>query len=155
MTVRITGIEEIERAFDPSAVRRALQAATEAVAHEAEDRISPYPAQSHRPQPFVSDKQRRGFFARLRAGQIQVPYQRGGAGSETLGQRWNVYPAGTTGARLENNASYADLVHGAQTQTAYHAGTGWKTDEGVADEIEADGTAQRAAEQAVSKVLGL
>lgn len=95
-----------------------------------------YPPQSSRAQPFVSDKQRRGFFARLNAGEISVPYHRRGAGG--LGGSWSVQASGnglqvTVGTSL----GYAPLVMGAQ-QTQYHRVTGWKRADEVAMEHEQD-----------------
>lgn len=95
-----------------------------------------YPPQSSRPQPFVSDKQRRGFFARLNAGEIQVPYRRRGAGG--LGGSWSI---ATEDAGLKvtigTNISYGPLVMGAQ-QTQYHQVTGWKRADVVAMESESE-----------------
>lgn len=92
-----------------------------------------YPPERHAPQGFTSDAQRRGFFARLRSGEIQVPYVRGFAPtSENLGQRWTVEERddGLTQV-VGNNATYAPLVQGAGRQTLYHKVTGWKTDEQI------------------------
>lgn len=95
-----------------------------------------YPGERHDSQPFVSDAQRRGFFARLRSGEIQVPYVRGFAPtSEQLGQRWTVEERdGGLTQVVGNNASYAPLVQSAQRQTTYHRITGWKTDEQIINE---------------------
>lgn len=88
-----------------------------------------YPRESHRPQPFVSDKQRRGFFAKLSAGEIEVPYRRGSSpNSETASKRWSVEARdGGLTQVAGNNASYAPLLYSAEKQTAYHKQTGWKT----------------------------
>jgi hypothetical protein len=154
LTIRITGIDDALALLNPARLNHVVQMASLAVAAEAQDRIAPYPAQSHRKQPFTSDKQRRGFFARLRSGEIVVPYRRGGPGSEALGRSWSIRPYGDMGAVLENSASYADLVHGADTQTAYMRGSGWKTDEGVVTAIEQDGTVERIAEQVIAREYG-
>jgi hypothetical protein len=110
-----------------------LKSGLSAAALHVKSVISPYPRRRYAPQPFVSDKGRRGFFAKMRSGEIEVPYQRGSSpGSQSLGRRW------TTQARdggftqvVGNNASYAPLVHEEASQTMYHKMTGWKTDEGV------------------------
>jgi hypothetical protein len=96
-------------------------------------RIDKYPPPSRRPQGFVSDVQRRGFFARLRAGDIEVPYQRGmSPTSERLAQRWAVVESDIDLAvTVGNNASYAGLVQGSK-QTLYHKQTGWRKAEDVA-----------------------
>jgi hypothetical protein len=56
---------------------------------------------------------------------------------------------------LENRASYAGFVHDADDQAWFHHDHGWKTDEGVADQIVNDGIVARMAEQALKKALGL
>lgn len=82
-----------------------------------------YPPESHRPQGFTSDRQRRAFFAKLRAGEITVPYQR----TNTLMGGWQLqtWPGGL-GITAGNNTAYSHLVQGAQ-QATYHRVTGWKT----------------------------
>jgi len=145
-TIEITGALELAERLGVD-LTPAIQAASLAIAAEAQDRIAPYPAASGRRQAFTSMKQRRGFFARLHRGQIQVPYRR----SNDVLQRWKPEAQGL-GAVLRNTSPHAPLVHGHDTQAAYHKGT-WKTDEGVAEEIENDGTAERIAEQAITKVL--
>ena len=91
-----------------------------AMAEEVKDWWGRYPRPRRAPQPFRSAKQRRGFFAALRSGRIDVPYQRGGRNSQRLGTRWQSSWHGLT-ATLENTASYAGLVHG-RKQAQYHAG---------------------------------
>jgi hypothetical protein len=90
-----------------------MRAATKAAAAEGQDRIAQYPPVRRRKVTFVSDKQRRAFFARLRSGEIEVPYRRGTSpGSQTLGRRWHIRPSGQINHVLTNDASYAPLVHG-------------------------------------------
>lgn len=97
--------------------------------------VNVYPRHVSRPQPFENDKQRRGFFAKLNAGEIEVPYVRGlSPSSERLGQRWRTESM-AVGAKLTNNASYAGLVVG-RSQTRYHQRTGWKT---IEDAIREEG----------------
>jgi len=96
-------------------------------------KIAPYPAVSRRPQAGSwSDAERRAFFAKLKAGEIEVPYRRGlSPGSESLGKRWQIKSAGPNHS-LRNNASYASLVQG-RKQIPYHKKTGWKTIQDVLD----------------------
>lgn len=101
-------------------------------------KLATYPTRRYGKAVWSSDpakryRQIRGFFAKLKAGEIDVPYRRGQSpGSQRLGQRW------TTEARnngftqvVGNNASYAPLVQAAKKQTQYHKQTGWITDEKV------------------------
>jgi hypothetical protein len=77
----------------------------------------------------LNDKMRRGFFAKLKSGEIEVPYRRGQSpGSEKLGQSWTVRRE-NMGFRaiIGTNVSYAQLVQDSAKQTSYHRGTGWIT----------------------------
>lgn len=86
-----------------------------------------YPGASGKPQPFVSAKQRRAFFAKLRSGEISVPYQR----TNVLKQGWRQ----SGPFAVENTVRYADLVQGAGRQARYHAGN-WDTETEIAQESE-------------------
>ena len=96
-------------------------------------KIAPYPPVSRRPQAGQwTDASRRAFWAKLKAGEIEIPYRRGlSPNSESLGKRWQIKGSGAK-KTLENNASYASLVQG-RKQIPYHKGTGWKTIEAVID----------------------
>lgn len=88
--------------------------------------LATYPSHTPRAMP-MTPAQRRGFFARLRSGAIQVPYRRGQSpGSQALGRRWAVSRNGNMSVTVGNNATYAALVQGG-SQTGYHRVTGWKT----------------------------
>ena len=144
---------DLQRLLSGKQIQNAMQAATKAAAAEGQDRIARYPRPRRR-KVVMTDKQRRGFFARLRSGEIEVPYRRGSSpGSETLGRRWHVRLSGAVSHVLTNDASYAPLVHGADDQAAYHQGN-WKTDEGLADELRSDGAFEQICEQAFSAALG-
>lgn len=82
-----------------------------------------YPPESHRPQPFKTDKQRRAFFAMLRAGTIKVPYVRTYELMRSFGM---VVRDG--GLRVEtgtNNLTEATWTH-SERQALYHRITGWR-----------------------------
>lgn len=84
-------------------------------------KLAVYPLRRYGKQPFVSDRHRRGFFAKLRSGEITVPYQRTGK----LGQSWTVEQRGSSvivGTAYPN----ADIVQGSK-QSFYHKQTGWGT----------------------------
>jgi hypothetical protein len=100
-------------------------------------KLKEYPPQSHRPQGFRSDQQRRGFFYHLRHGHIEVPYQRGSSpGSKNLKQLWTVARTGTLRIEIGNLTPYGPLVQDRDAQTAYHRETGWKTAQDVAEQEE-------------------
>ncbi len=89
------------------------------------------PAERHVPQPFKTDKQRRGFFAKLRKGEIEVPYRRGRSpGAKGLSKSWHldveddgnrvVVSTNVPYARVVQDEDYAKYSH-------YHKATGWPT----------------------------
>lgn len=96
-------------------------------------KLAVYPPVSRRPQAGNwTDVERRAFWAKLKAGEIEVPYRRGlSPGSESLSKRWQIKSSGTN-STMENNASYASLVQG-RKQIPYHKNTGWKTVEDTLD----------------------
>ncbi|MBE0690069.1 MAG: hypothetical protein IH587_08115 [Anaerolineae bacterium] len=114
---------------------RGLRRGLAGAAVHLQGKAAAYPPERHAPQP-MTDAQRRGFFAKLRAGEIEVPYVRGSSSSsENLGQRWTVEERdGGLTQVVGNNASYARLVQSAERQTFYHKVTGWKTDEQIMNE---------------------
>lgn len=113
-------------------VGMALKRATHASVKLLRARLAKYPGKSTGKATFVSDKQRRFFFAALRQGSIQVPYRRTG----TLGRKWTSKVTFTDNDVMGfagNTAPYAPLVQGFGTQARIHAGN-WQTDQLVADE---------------------
>jgi hypothetical protein len=139
MTISLEGMAPLLAKIARVEQLRRVKAAMRAAALHIQGKIATYPGPGHRPQPFKSDKQRRGFFYHLRHGDIEVPYRRGSSpGSQKLGSRWTI-AASNNGLTqtIGNNASYGPLVQGPQTQTAYHATTGWKTTDQVTRQEEA------------------
>ncbi len=133
--MEITGIEKLngklKRLVNLQAYRHGLQA----VAEHVKGQVASYPRVSRRPQPFKSDRQRRGFFAKLKAGLIQVPYRRGiSPNSERLDAKWFISMLSDLRASIINSASYAGLVHDRTKQARYHRETGWKTAQDVVED---------------------
>lgn len=129
------GFEEVERALTRTAGLQGFKTGIRASMQHLRSAVRQVPPVSRRPQPFTSDAQRRGFFARLRAGEIEVPYRRGiSPNSEDMPNRWGVdiQDGGMTGV-LGNTASYSPLVQG-KRQAMYHRITGWKTVEQIGQE---------------------
>ena len=136
-SVVIRGDKELMRKLSKLTDLRFLRPTMKTVGQHLKEKAKSYPGgNQHRPQPFKTAKQRRFFFAALRRGDIEVPYRRGvSPGSENLSKRWHFKTdRGGTGVTLTNNASYAGLVMGPNEQTAYHAETGWKTTDQIAEE---------------------
>lgn len=116
--VQVGDVERLLARMDGATV---LERAFRQLERPLRDAFATYPPPSRKPQRFVSQKQRRYFFWALRAGRIQVPYQRTG----DLGRGWKsqVTRAGD-GVYLVfvNQVAYAGGVVGAK-QWRYHAGT--------------------------------
>ena len=112
---------------------RHVKAAMKTAGLYLKGKASVYPASRSGPAIPSADKwgakQRRGFFAKLRSGEIEVPYRRGSsAGSERLGAKWTVSTSnGGMTVTVGNDTSYGKLVQDPEDQTAYHAKTKWKT----------------------------
>jgi len=116
------GLQRLERL---DGARRGLESAA-AYIHA---QISKAPPQRSWRAVFSSDRQRRGFFARLRRGDIRVPYVR-------TGQSWRIDALetdaeGKTSITVGTAKAGARYVWGAQ-QTATHHATGWRTAEQIA-----------------------
>lgn len=82
-----------------------------------------YPVQKKVKMQFVSEKQRRWFFAALREGLINIPYVR----TYNLRNSWEVTYSSIR-AVLTNKAKYAHWVMGEGTQTSMMKQIGWLTD---------------------------
>lgn len=135
-TIRVEA-DELIRKLTSLAQFRKVKAAVTVAGKFIRGKMATYPSSRHGPAiPRAKDwsaKQRRGFFAKLRSGEIEVPYRRGASsGSERLGSKWTTQSAnaGMT-AIVGNNASYVRLVQDAENQTRYHKMTGWPTDDQV------------------------
>jgi hypothetical protein len=114
-----------------------VKSGLKAGAFHLKGKIATYPKVSRRPvAQYWTDKQRRGFFAKLRSGEIDVPYRRGiSNNSERLGQSWAVQ--GRDGGLTQvigNDSSYGQLVQDRSLQSLYHKTTGWKTTDDVTEQ---------------------
>ena len=132
--LQIEGLKELIAALDrfPQEVQQGMQTGMSGGTEIVREGLAKYPARRLGVKvTFGSDRQRKGFFAKLHSGEIEVPYRRGmSPGSQRLGASWTkevktVGPAQIKGI-VGTRASYAELVQGEQ-QTGMHAGTGWPT----------------------------
>lgn len=146
-SVTVCGAKEVA-ALIGQPIEPILQAGSLAIAAEGEAIVAPYPAPRRRKQAFTSDRQRRGFFAKLKKGEISVPYRRSG---DTLG-RWSITPM-SGGARLRNTSPHAPWIHSAKKQAAYHAGN-WKTDQETADVLNNSGRPGEIIEDLLRQAFG-
>jgi len=92
--------------------------------------VRTYPKKVYSPNPLIKSdpKVRRGFFARLKSGEIQVPYRR----TRKLGNSWSVHTSlNGFSVTVENNMPYAPLVQGWDEQVTRHKWSGWITEKGA------------------------
>lgn len=118
-----------------------LKAGLLAAAVYFKGKASVYPPVRRQRMQFTSVRQQRAFFAKLKAGEIVVPYPRGTAPtSETASKRWanEARDDGLTQV-VGNNASYAKYLYSPAAQAAYHKGN-WKT---VEEMVKAEGAETR------------
>lgn len=118
----------------------------EEVADELLRRLTTYPGQSRKPQPFVSDKQRRWFFAALQSGAITVPYRR----TNTLARGWSKVRT-TAGYTVINKVPYASLVQGETRDQARYHQKWWESSTEVTRDV--DKTIPAQLDRSVQKTL--
>ena len=134
VTIEIQGLDELVKKLDNLSQLKTVKAGIKSAAVYIQGVLKVYPHQKSIPLSavggFKSDKQRRWFFANLKAGKIQVPYKR----TKALGHRWTVktQDQGFT-AIVGNNTPYGPLVMG-DKQTTMMRMIGWKTTETIASE---------------------
>lgn len=133
--VEILGLDQLTAAIGLLAaglvLRETMEVATELVRTELA--VYPPPPAGYR-MVWRSDKQRRFFFAALRAGRIEVPYRRTG----TLGRRWTTRVRAVGNdlhGEVGNVTVYGPWVQADTAQAAVHRGR-WRTDEMVARQTE-------------------
>jgi hypothetical protein len=140
LMLQADGKAQVLRALDPARFERVIRRALRAVALHIKGKITEYPplpgGRPQFPHGFVSDRQRRYFFAALRSGEIEVPYRRGQSPkSEAHAQSWTVkVKASGDEATVGSDTSYGPYLQQAGVQSRYHEETGWKTDEQVVKE---------------------
>lgn len=91
-------------------------------------------------ETFRTAKQRRAFFAKLKSGEIEVPYHRGESpSSQRFKARWALAAEnGGVTAVVGNNATYGRLLMDPQLQSVYANRVGWRTTDAVVDEERAE-----------------
>jgi len=141
--IRIEGMNELLKRIDSVQKLKFVKSAMLAGAGLMQGYIATYPSTlANYTNPLLSGKteeaarMRRGFFARLRSGKIEVPYRRGQSpGSQKLGPSWKVKTRnyGLT-AVVGTSVKYARRVQDRKNQTIGHGKTGWVTVQDVAEQ---------------------
>jgi len=129
----IEGVEELLRKLDAATADATLRRPMQRAVFALQADVAKYPAQyaGHPAFHFVSERQRRWFFAALRQGRIQVPYRRTG----TLGRSWTTKIEGFAGEMrgiVGNVREYARWVQDRERQYYLHAGR-WPTIQDVVE----------------------
>jgi hypothetical protein len=145
--IELRGFDEAQRLLNPD-LDQAQKAAALAIAQEAQDRIAPYPSA---PPRNGNTWYERGYGTRRQNKDGSIS---GIKTSENLGRSWGIVERGNA-VILANKASYSGLVQSQDQQAGVHERTGWKTDEGVVEEMEQDGTIADISEAAISHALGV
>ncbi len=127
VTIDVTQALKALEAIDSPATRTAV--ATTVADEVVLPALHKYPPKSGKKMQWASDKQRRFFFAQLRAGAIQVPYQRTGDYGRSF-EKQGI----SDGVALVSGLAYAPYVRG-PGQAAYHKGN-WTSLEELATSLE-------------------
>lgn len=112
--------------------------------------LATYPAQRRQKVRFVSARQRRAFFAKLRSGQIRVPYQR----TNRLGKGWDVdvdVRGNNVSIEATNPVPYAELVQG-RRQARMFRGL-WDTAEEIQERLRYP--VEDAIQNAINRVIAM
>ena len=139
-TVRIEGLKEVIGKIDSLRKLKAVKDGLKAAGLHIKGKIAKYPRRKTvtiaQAGGWASDRQRRGFFAKLRSGEIEVPYRRGQSpGSQDLGQRWTIAERdGGLTVIVGNNTDYGPFVQDKNRQTRMMKMKGWKTIQDVAED---------------------
>ena len=140
MSKNIIGVRELLGKLDSLQKMKAAKAGIKAAALYLKGIVAKYPKsqrltrESVYGRPFQTDRQRRFFFAALRDGRIEVPYQRGESpGSQRFKESWTIATEnqGLT-AIIGNNTTYGKYLKDAELQSKYAKAVGWTT---VSDDV--------------------
>ncbi len=144
MSETIRGMEELLARLAEVRDLRRVKGALLAAGEHLKGAVSVYPPVKRLTlkevygQSFKTERQRRGFFAKLRSGEIEVPYHRGESpGSQRLKAGWAV-AAENDGLTVVvgNDATYGPLAQDREQQSLYLRRVGWVT---IQDTLAAEG----------------
>ena len=126
IAIRVEGADELIKKLTTLAQLNKVRARIGQEGIFLRGKMTSYPTKVYSPNPLIksSEKVRKAFFAKMKSGEIGVPYRRTG----NLKNHWSVEQSlGGFSATVGNNASYAPLVQSAN-QATRHATSGWLTD---------------------------
>lgn len=131
-------------------MNRVMGTIAEGVGREVENELKRYPGPPSYPIQWASERQRRWYFAQVRAGAIDVPYRRRKSGG--LAGHWHVQRRGPQ-AVVGNPMDYAAYVQSKKAQQPMHKATGWTTDDEAAEKVERSGVIGKVAREVIENAL--
>lgn len=141
--IRMEGMERIQRKLGAD-FKGGLGLLTMVVGELIRNKVAVYPGPAASPVQWVSERQKRFYFAMRRAGGYAFKYTRHfDPMSQRLGPGWMVRREGEIGAAVVSHASYAPHVQNAERQQPMHAATGWITDREAVDKVRQSGDVTR------------
>lgn len=134
MSISLNGLEAVLKKLGKFATLDILEPPMERSLLKIEEKMKTYPSPpaSGEWAANTSPRQKRAFFALLRAGRIK------GGRSGTLGRRWTHAITRTGGGmegRVGNNVPYAAWVQSARFQARFHQARWQNTDQSVLDSL--------------------
>lgn len=147
MSTTVRGAAELAAEL-AAGIRAAIPAALEACAAVTQDRLAVYP-----PAPPTGGRRQwyeRGYGPRWRRRDGSVG---GRKTSQTMNRRWAIEPVSDVVVGLENGATYAPFVVGADDQAGRMAQIGWRNERDVVEELAANGTYTRIGDAAIRDLL--
>jgi hypothetical protein len=123
-TLKVTGIKEISAKLKkaPAGFRVLLTVVAQTLVEVLRE-YAPWKKitrESVYGSTFKTDRQRRAFFAKLRSGEISVPFRRTGA----QGKAWRIESVDNSKASFSNRSKGVGFTRG-ENQTKLHAVMGW------------------------------
>lgn len=124
--VKIEGLDRIAAILGQNWEER-IQAITQAVGHEIQSEVAPYPPETiaNSPSNPTGRWYERGYGKRwfVKGGRVG-----GSPTSQQMNRRWSVDRHGHTGAAVRNQATYSGYLHTAAKQVWWAGPRGWITD---------------------------
>ncbi len=121
--------------------------------------LAVYPRPAHAPVIWVSERQRRWWFASRREAGLPFGYIRqSDPWSERLGPSWVVRTEGAMSAVVGTRVSYApyvqaDAAKGGLRQSPQNSMTGWVTDAEAVEKVQSSGDYKQMVQDAITRAL--
>ena len=146
LTFEVVGVDQLIAKYGKGA-DPIIKALTRGIAEEIRERIAVYPGPVQYPVQWVSERQRRWYFANREG---DLPYTRqSDSWSERLGPSWTTENRGRD-AVVGTKVKYAKYVQSWEDQQPMHADTGWVTDDDAIEGAQRDRVAERVLEEVLS-----